>query len=176
MATSGLVNPALQINEAGLDDIINNERSRATVTPITLTATVGTPTTYQTNNQGCMWFNGFGAPRSLSTSSAVTISAGDLLTSIITINPGAAVTATFDTATNMVNVCNTISSGVQVGDVISCLIVNGATAANTITLQLGTGGSFDTNQLNTTIPSGTSKWVQVRFTNVTTSPAYTVYF
>jgi hypothetical protein len=176
MATSGLVNPSVQVNSAGLDDIINNERSRATVTPITLSATVGTPTTYQTNNQGCMWFNGFGAPRTLSTSSAVTLSAGDLLTSIITINPGTGITATFDTATNLVNVCNTISSGVQVGDVISCLIVNGATSANTITLGLGSGGSFDTNQSNNTIPAATSKWVQIRFTNVSTSPAYTVYF
>ena len=167
MATSGLVNQSVQINSAGLDEIISNERSRATVTPITLSATVGTPTTYQTNNQGCLWFNGFGPPRTLSTSSAVTISAGDFLTSIITINPG---------ATNFVNVCNTISSGVQVGDVISCLIVNGATATNNITLALGTGGSFDTNQSNTTIPFATSKWVQIRFTNVSTSPAYTVYF
>lgn len=166
-----------QINEAGMDSVVANERTRATVTPVTLTGTVGTPASYTTNSVGSLWFNGFGTPRTLSTSAAVTLSAGDLLTGIITINPGAAVTATFDTATNLLTACNSISSGVQIGDVISCLIVNGVTATNAITLASGTGGSFDTNQLNTTIPAATSKWVQLRFTNVTPgSVAYTIYF
>lgn len=165
------------INDAGLDDILGNERTRATINPVTLTATVGVPSSYTTNNQGTLWFNGFGTPRTLSTSSAVTLSAGDLLTGIITINPGAAVTATFDTAANLLTACNSVSAGVQIGDVISCLIVNGVTATNAITLAAGTGGSFDTNQLNTTIPAATSKWVQLRFTNVTPgSAAYTIYF
>ena len=53
MATSGLVNQSVQINSAGLDEIISNERSRATVTPITLSATVGTPTTYPTTKVVC---------------------------------------------------------------------------------------------------------------------------
>lgn len=175
MPSSGLIQPNLQINAAGLDEIVANERTRATITPVTLTGTVGVPATYVTNTQGTMWLNGFGTPRTLSTSSAVTLSAGDLLTGIITINPGAGITATFDTATNLVNAVNLISSGAQIGDVISCLIVNGS-AATAITLALGTGGSFDTNQSNTTIPGATSKWIQVRFTNVSTVPAYVVYF
>jgi hypothetical protein len=35
---------------------------------------------------------------------------------------------------------------VRVGDVVRCLIVNGADAAEVLTLLVGAGGAFDANQ------------------------------
>jgi hypothetical protein len=175
-SNSGLYNGTLSVNMAGMDFRTANVRARATPLPVTLTGTVGTPTSYATTHLGQCNYESFGAPRTLSTSAAVTISAGDMLTGIITLNPGAAVTATFDTAANFVSALNSISGGAVVGDQIRCLIANG-NGTNAITLAAGTGGGFDTNQANRTIVVSTSNTVIVRLTNVTGgSEAYTIYF
>jgi hypothetical protein len=58
------------------------------------------------------------------------------------------------------------------------LIVNGADAAETITIGAGTGGAFDANQTAASrlIGQNASKLVRIRFTNVTvSSEAYVVY-
>jgi len=68
--------------------------------------------------------------------------------------------------------------GVRVGDVIDCLITNGADAAETITITAGTGGGFDANQTAASriIGQNSSKLVRIRFTNVTlTTEAYVAY-
>jgi hypothetical protein len=65
-----------------------------------------------------------------------------------------------------------------VGDIVRCLIVNGADAAETITLAAGAGGAFDANQTaaSQVIPQNASKFVHVRLTNVTAaSEAYVAY-
>lgn len=148
------------IGVAGLDEIINNSRMRATVS----------------NPLGVNWIVGSGTPVSAAPGATVTITAANLLTGIITFSPTAANTATFDTGANIVAAVNGISAGAVVGDYISCLIING-NATNGITLAAGTGGSFDTNQATRTIPINTSKWVIIRITNVTPgSEAYTIYF
>jgi hypothetical protein len=176
MATnSGLFDSSRSEDFSGIDEIIGNERARATFLPVTLNATVGSPATYQTTKLGQNNYGSFGAPRTVSTSSAVAISMGDLLTGIITINAGAPLTATFDSAANMVAVLNTISAGAVIGDQVSCLLIN--SGGSTITLAVPASGSFDTNQASRTVVTNTSKWVTVRFTNVTNgAEAYTVYF
>jgi hypothetical protein len=68
--------------------------------------------------------------------------------------------------------------GCAVGDTVECLIVNGADAAETITIGAGSGGAFDANQTATSrvIGQNTSKRIAIRITNVTgSSEAYVVY-
>lgn len=67
--------------------------------------------------------------------------------------------------------------GATIGDIIRCTIVNGADAAETITVGAGAGGTFDTNQTAAArvIPQNASKVVVIRLTNVTaSSEAYAV--
>jgi hypothetical protein len=58
--------------------------------------------------------------------------------------------------------------GVQVGDVVRTLVVNGASAAETITINAGAGGAFDANQsaASQVIGQNVSKTLTIRFTNV----------
>lgn len=160
MANSGLVNVVQMENSAGMDDILSNARTRASAS----------------NPLGVNWIDGAGTPVTGTPGAAVTVTAANLLTGIITYNPSAANTATFDSAANIVSAVNGISAGAVVGDYISCLIINGS-GANVITLAAGAGGSFDTNQPNRTIPINTSKWVIIRLTGVVGgSESYVVYF
>lgn len=65
-----------------------------------------------------------------------------------------------------------------VGQCIDCLIVNGADAAETITLTAGAGGAFDANQTAASrlIGQNASKLLRIRLTNVTlTTEAYVAY-
>lgn len=65
-----------------------------------------------------------------------------------------------------------------VGDIIECEIVNGADAAEVITIGAGVGGGFDTNQTASArvIPQNASKSLRIRLTNVTAaSEAYVAY-
>jgi hypothetical protein len=176
MATnSGLYDFTRAEDLSGVDEILQNDRARATLTPVTIPATVGIPVTYQTTKLGQNNIQSFGAPRTVSTSAAVAISAGDLLTGIITINAGAPLTATFDTAANMVAVINSISAGAVIGDQISCLLIN--SGGSTITLAVPASGAFDTNQASRSIVTNTSRYITVRFNNVTNgTESYTVYF
>lgn len=68
--------------------------------------------------------------------------------------------------------------GAAVGDVVECDIINGADAAETLTLSAGSGGAFDTNQTaaSRVIGQNASKTIRIRLTNVTaSSEAYVVY-
>lgn len=169
-----------QMNVAGLDEVINNERIRATVNPVTLTGNASLGTAYSTNSQGVNWIGGFGPPRTGTGAGAFSALAADLLTGIITWKNTAASTQNMnlDTAANMVAAVNQITSGAQVGDYISCLVINstGSTGGGTITVQFGTGGSFDANQSAPVILVGASRYLFIRLTNVTSgSEAYVVY-
>ncbi len=162
MANPGILDYAHQVNEAGMDAIINNSRTRATAT----------------NPLGINWIDGVGAPASMTSGTSFTFTAANLLTGIIVANPTASVTATLDTAANIVAAVNTVSSGAVVGDYICVLIVNGSAGAFTVTLAAGTGGGFDTNQAagSRIITQNASKYCFIRLTNVIPgSEAYVVY-
>jgi len=158
------------IDMAGLDDSINNTRVRATKTPITVGAI-----TFPSNPMGTNYIEGAGTPISITSNAAQTLTAERLLTGIITISTSTGLTATFDTAANIVAGVNLVTAGAVVGDYITTLICSGG--ASTVTLAAGSGGSFDTAQASRTITTGTSKYVWVRLTNVTPgSEAYVIYF
>lgn len=115
------------------------------------------------------------APASYSTAGAVTLTAADLLGSIIVADTnGAGRTYTLPTAALLVAAI----PGVAVGDIVRCLIVNGADAAEVLTLAAGSGGGFDANQTASSrvIGQNTSKTIAIRITNVTAaSEAYVAY-
>lgn len=115
------------------------------------------------------------APASKSTAGGVTLTAAEIIGGIVVADPsGAGRTYTLPTAALMVAAV----PGVQVGDIVRCKIVNGADAAETITLAAGSGGAFDANQTTASqvIAQLNSKDVVIRFTNVTaSSEAYVVY-
>lgn len=115
------------------------------------------------------------APASYATAGAQTYTVGDVLGGIIVrATTGASRTDTLPTAALLVAAL----PGVQVGDVITCDIINGATAAETITIAAGAGGGFDTNQpaASRVIGQNASKTLMIRFTNVTPSAeAYVAY-
>jgi predicted RecA/RadA family phage recombinase len=115
------------------------------------------------------------APASINTAGPATLTAAQLLGGIIVRDPnGAGRTDTLPTAALLV----ASIPGAAVGDVIKTQIVNGADAAEAITLAAGTGGAFDANQTaaSQVIPQNSSKTVHIRLTNVTAaSEAYVVY-
>src|SRR5258708_370785 len=106
MANPGILDYAHQINEAGMDSIVNNARTRATIT----------------NPLGINWIDGIGSPTSLTSGTSFTFTAANLLTGIIVANPTASVTATLDTAANIVAAVNTNTAGAVLGDYICVLI------------------------------------------------------
>lgn len=170
MANSGLYDYTHAVNEGNLDQICMNSRSRANGQGVNVN-----PNSVNTA-LGVNYMQGVGTPTSISASTAQTLTATQLGTGIITINATAALTATFDTAANIVGYVNNNSAGAVVGDVMQVLLVNGQ-ATNAITLAAGSGGSFDTNQATRTIAASTSKYCYIRLTNVTGgSEAYTIYF
>lgn len=115
------------------------------------------------------------SPASINTAGNVTLTAAQILGGIIVRDPnGAGRTDTLPTAALLV----AAAPGAQVGDTVQCLIVNGADAAETITVAAGTGGGFDANQTaaSRVIGQNNSKLLKVRFTNVTPgAEAYVVY-
>lgn len=175
-----LVDFSHQENMAGIDEIVSNERSRATINPITLTGTAGLGAAYVTNTQGTNWVAGFGLPRSGTSATNFIALSADLLTGIITWKNSntASSNMTLDSAANLVAAVNTISSGAQVGDYVSCLVINstGSGAGGVITVVNGTGGTFDANQSAPVIAVGASRYLFIRLTNVTIgSEAYVLY-
>ena len=116
-----------------------------------------------------------GAPTSLATAGAATYTIAQLLTGIIVRDcAGASRTDVLPTAELAVAGL----AGVKVGDVIRCYIINGSDAAETITIDAGTGGGYETNQTATSrvIGQNTSKMLHLRFTVVTAgSEAYVAY-
>lgn len=117
----------------------------------------------------------YAAPASYSTAGAQTYTAADLLSGIIVRDPnGAGRTDVLPTAALLVAAL----PGSRVGDVIQTWIVNGADAAETITINAGTGGGFDANQTaaSRVIPQNQSKQLNVRLTNVGSgTEAYVAY-
>ena len=154
-------NPSLAVDEAGLDDILNNARVRAT-----RATQVVRSVTFPANSLGTCWFEGTGTPVSTTSGSNMALDTGQLLTGVCVLKPSANVNLTFDTAAQMVASMNLISSGVQVGDYLCVTVINGS-AANTLAPQAGSGVTFDANQANTTIAANTSRYFMFRFTNVT---------
>lgn len=159
-----MVDFARLIDLKGNDEVINNSRMRATLA----------------NPLGVNYIMGIGTPTSLTTAGATfTLTAAQLLTGIIVLNPTAsAATATLDTAAAVVAAVNGASAGAVVGDYINVLIVNGTAGAFTVTLAAGSGGSFDTNQAagSRVITQNASKYLFIRLTNVTPgAEAYVIY-
>jgi predicted RecA/RadA family phage recombinase len=117
---------------------------------------------------------GLPAPVSKLATGNVTLTAAELLSGTLTFDPGGAGrTVTLPTAADLV-------AGVpnaQVGDVVSLRVINGADAAEAITIAEGTGGTWDANFAGAkTITQAAAKDVTVRLTNVTAaSEAYVVY-
>lgn len=116
-----------------------------------------------------------GVPISDATAGNRTWTAAEILTGIIVrATAGASRSDTLPTAALLVAAV----PGAQVGDTIEFMLVNGASAAETITVNAGAGGGFDANQ-----PAGTrvlaqnvTKMINIRLTNVTpASEAYVVY-
>lgn len=115
------------------------------------------------------------APTSDATVGARTYTAAEILGRTIVRDPnGASRSDVLPTAALLVAAL----PGVRVGDTIDCLIINGADAAETITIGAGSGGTFDANQTAASrlIGQNASKVIRIRFTNVTAaSEAYVVY-
>lgn len=105
---------------------------------------------------------------SKNTAGAVTLTAAEILTGTIVADPnGAGRTYTFPTAALLVAAM--VAAGhTQVGSTLTVLIVNGADAAETITLAAGAGGAFDANQTaaSRVITQNQQKTVKIRITNI----------
>jgi len=166
-----MVDNARLVDMAGNDEVVGNERTRATNNAVTLTGTAGLGAAYTTNRQGTNWIAGFGPPRSGTSATNFIALAADLLTGIITWKNSntASSNMTLDSAANMVAAVNQISAGAVVGDYLSCLVINstGSGAGGIITIVNGTGGTFDANQSAPTIAVGQSRYLFIRLTNVT---------
>lgn len=162
---------AASVDMAGNDELVNNARVRSTKSAIT----VGT-ITFPAAPLGINYIDGIGTPISTTPGATTTILAEQLLTGLITFAPSAACTATFDSGANIVAGVNKVTAGAVVGDIITCLIINGS-GTNGITLAVPASGAFDTNNANRAIAVNTSRYCWVRLTNVTPgSEAYVVYF
>jgi hypothetical protein len=154
----------------GLDEVVMNQRVRAYVP--------GTPNVSSNSQQlGTLWMQGTGVATNLAAGSTpVTITAAMLGTGIIVQSPSGVTVWNLDTATNILNYMNLNSGGVQVGDILMCDVINAsATGANTITINFGTGGSFDTGQTALVMAGNTSRTLFIRFTSVGASPTYITY-
>lgn len=113
------------------------------------------------------------APVSINTGGNVTLTIEQLLSGIIVRDPnGGARADVLPTAALVVAGI----PGVRVGDIVRCLIVNGADAAEAITFTAGSGGALDTNQTaaSASIGQNASKTIAIRITGVST-PAYVAY-
>lgn len=105
------------------------------------------------------------------TAGAVTYTAAQILGGLIVRDPaGSARTDVLPTAALLL----ASMKEVTVGDVIKCLIVNNADAAETITIDPGTGGDLTQIAGTRIIPQNTSRMIYIRVTDVST-PAYIAY-
>lgn len=135
---------------------------------------------------GAVWYSGLDTAQgliqplpaftSISTAGAVTFTAAQILSGVIVRDPnGAGRSDVLPTAALLVAAL----PGVAIGDTIFTHIINGADAAETITLLIGAGGTFDANQTAAAqvIPQFHSKILKIRFTNVTAAAeAYAACF
>lgn len=116
------------------------------------------------------------APASYATVGAQTYTAADILSGTIVRDcAGASRSDTLPTAALLVAAL----AGAQVGDIITCDIINGSDPTTEIlTILAGSGGAFDANQtaVSRTILGTCSKELKIRLTNVTAaSEAYVAY-
>jgi hypothetical protein len=152
-------------NMAGNDEVVANERTRAYVPGNAVAAG---------SQYGVLWMTGTGVPTSTTGATGTTITAAQFGGGLFIFNSTAsAQTVTLDTAANIQTYMNNNSAGIQIGDIISCLVANGG-ATNTFTIAAGANGSLDTN-VAATVPVSTSRMVNIRFTAVGASPTYVVY-
>lgn len=153
-------NPANAVNMSGMDIICRN---------IEISAPSGATT-------GFKFLGGNGTTPSSVTTTTSTYTAANMLAGIIVNSAASAVTATLDTATNLVNAITAASSGCNIGDIISFELINGGNTSGAITVGAGSGGAFDTNvpAANKVVAINLAKTIFVRITNVTT-PAYVIY-
>jgi hypothetical protein len=168
------------VDEAGMDAIISNTRVRASKVAATVTGTSGggNNLTFPANPLGINWIDGVGTPIPITTGSAVVLYPGQVLSGIITIKPTASIALTFDTAAMLVAGANQVTAGIQNGDYICFLIINGAALASgfNITPGTSTGVTFDANNAGVIAPA-TSRYVFMRLANVATgSEAVVVYY
>jgi len=115
---------------------------------------------------------------SYNTAGAVTYTAADILGGLIVRDPnGAGRTDVLPTAALLVAAVAAAFGSAEVGQRLQVHIINGADAAEAITIQEGTGGGWDANQVSAkTIPQNTSKDVYIELTNVSSgSEAYVAY-
>lgn len=115
------------------------------------------------------------APSSVTTTTS-TYTAAQMAAGIIVNSAATAVTATLDSAANIVSYLNTNTAGAQVGDIITFELINGGSSTGAITVGAGSGGTFDTNvpAANKVVAINLARTVFVRVTNIS-SPAYTIY-
>lgn len=116
----------------------------------------------------------FNMPAPASKTGSVVYAAADIIGGIIVHNTAAgAVTGTLPSPDSLAS----LIENPRVGDCIECLIINGGTTGS-ITLTAVAGVTFDSNQIaaSQVIATLTSKYVIMRFTNITQgSRAYVVY-
>jgi len=168
-------NPVYLENMAGMDTALNNTRVRATLN----------------SPQGTNWMDGTGAAYSNTVTTSFTLTAAIVGGGYVTLAPTNATTVTLDTAANFWAYVNNNSSGAQatspytlngsvstttfVGDSMAFLLVNGSTT-NSITLAAGTNGAFDSNQSNTALAAGQSRYVFIQLALVSGVQKYFIYF
>lgn len=107
-------------------------------------------------------------------SGAQTYLTADILGGTIIHDGSSGLTATLPTAALMVAAI----PNCRVGDMVECLIINGANVSGSVVIAAGTGGTFDANQGGGSkiIAFGSSKYIQMRITNTTLgSQAYVLY-
>lgn len=156
-------NPSQAVDMAGMDEIVGNERARASRQSVTVGSV-----TFPANPLGFNYVAGAPtAPISLTSGSAFTLDAGQVLSGIITLKPTASVNVNLPTAAALVAGLNATSAGCQVGDIIQVLVINGASATFTLAPQVAAGLTFDANQATTTIAAATSRMFMFRVTNAT---------
>lgn len=157
-----MVNYMNQVNLAGIDEITQNNRTRAS-------AISGT------NAQGTMWMQGTGTATSSNSTTGITLTAAQLGGGFIIHNPGTnTVTDTTDTAANILAYMNANSAGVNVGDILQVESFTNASTTNTITIAGGTGVTLDANGTGA-VPSTVQKTLNFRCTAIGTSPTFTLY-
>lgn len=155
-----------QVDEAGIDQITANQRTRA----YRKGTTYGDVSDSNATPLGVLIMNGTMVPTSFASGSQ-TYTAAILGSGIIIHKNAGAANGTLDTATAIINYMNNNSSGVQVGDILQCLVCN--TGTSTLTIVPDASGALDTNGSGA-IPTLTSRLMNIRITNITT-PAYIVY-
>lgn len=112
------------------------------------------------------------------TTTTSTYLAANILAGVIVNSAATAVTATLDTAANIVAAVKSAYGTANIGDLISFELVNGGSSSGAITLGAGSGGTFDANvaAANKVVAINLAKTIYIRLTAVVSgSEAYVVY-